>query len=141
MVQPHPPPQPTTTEKPTVLSRAEQIAERARREVQAQGGVPKLMKPPKPHTPYHHQALTLTLYRRIEGDFPQKGVTERRIEMPDGSGYILLEGKNVNVEDCDFVLTNPEENWNIRMRGQNNQRQVPPEPQDSGGSPIKKPKN
>jgi hypothetical protein len=78
------------------------------------------MRPPKPQTPYLHQTYTITLYRRIEGQFPQTGVTERRINFPDGTGYLLVEGVNINVEDVDISLESAAQNWTISLRGRNN---------------------
>jgi hypothetical protein len=77
------------------------------------------MSPPKPQKQYYHQTFMLTLYRRHEGQFDERGTSQRRLDFGDGTGYIILEGKNVNVGDVNVSLVSDAEGWNIHMKAPN----------------------
>jgi hypothetical protein len=121
----HPPAQPTGDKTaqtapvlepaPQLLSRADQIAQAARSAVERQGSNVQLMKPPNPQETYHTQTLSLTLYRRNPGSYPPKPYAERRVDFADGTGYILIEGSNVDLESLHIGLKSDAEGWDINI--------------------------
>lgn len=98
-----------------LLSRADQIAQAARSAVARQGSNVQLMKPPNPQETYHIQTLSLTLYRRNPGSYPPKAYAERRVDFRDGTGYILIEGSNVDLNQLRIGLHSAEEGWDINI--------------------------
>jgi hypothetical protein len=104
--------------------------------------IPRLMRPPRPDVRYIEQHLNFSLYRRLRADEAiEIRHNERRVDFGDGSGYISIDARNVDLADVTLNIQSPQNNWAIRIGGNNvpvpNEPTTPPsESQASGGQPA-----
>lgn len=119
-------------------TRATAIGDQFRHEVaHSRGPQVKLMRPPRPEVQYTDQIMTFKLYRRVEGNY-QMQPSEMRLEFNDNSGYITVEGANIDVREVKIDISSRIHEWDIHMNG--TKGVPPPDTESSGGSPVKKPR-